>query len=243
MPSYRDEVVVLRTHTLGESDRIVTMLAKGRGKIRAVAKGVRRTSSRIGARLEPFMVADVQCYEGRSLDTVTQVETLAAYGADIATDYPRFTAATAMVEAADKLSDTEHSPQQYVLLVGALRALSRGERIPGVILDSYLLRAFALAGWSPSLEGCARCGREGRQSRIVVQLGGVVCDECAPPGTPSLDPEAISVLSALLRGDWPIVEGASASSMAQASGITAAFVQWHLERSLRALAHVQRAGS
>ena len=72
MPTYRDEVVVLRTHKLGEADRIVTMLSRQHGKIRAVAKGVRRTGSRFGARLEPFMVADVQLYKGRSLDIVQQ---------------------------------------------------------------------------------------------------------------------------------------------------------------------------
>ena len=78
VPVYRDEVVVLRTHKLGEADRIVTMLSRQHGKIRAVAKGVRRTASKFGSRLEPFMVADVQLYEGRSLDVVTQAETIGA---------------------------------------------------------------------------------------------------------------------------------------------------------------------
>ena len=99
--TYRDEAVVLRTHKLGEADRIVTMLSRQHGKIRAVAKGVRRTASRFGARLEPFMVADLQLYRGRSLDIVQQAESIGSYGADIVDDYPRFTAATAMVEAAD----------------------------------------------------------------------------------------------------------------------------------------------
>src|ERR1051325_11162408 len=101
--TYRDEAVVLRTHKLGEADRIVTMLSRQHGKIRAVAKGVRRTSSKFGARLEPFMVVDVQLYEGRSLDTVTQAESLASYGATIAGDYAAYTAANAMVETADRI--------------------------------------------------------------------------------------------------------------------------------------------
>ena len=117
MPTYRDEGVVLRTHKLGEADRIVTLLTNGHGKVRAVAKGVRRTSSKFGARLEPFMVADIQFYEGRSLDTIQQAETIASYGADIVDDYPRFTAASVMVETADKVTELEGSPQQYLLLV------------------------------------------------------------------------------------------------------------------------------
>ena len=96
MPLYKDEAVVLRTHKLGEADRIVTMLSKSHGQIRAVAKGVRRTSSKFGSRVEPFMVVDVQLYEGRNLDTISQVETLASYGKNIIEDYASYTAASAM---------------------------------------------------------------------------------------------------------------------------------------------------
>ncbi|HLP23179.1 MAG TPA: DNA repair protein RecO [Microbacteriaceae bacterium] len=240
MPVYRDEVVVLRTHKLGEADRIVTVLSRGHGKIRAVAKGVRRTSSKFGARLEPFMVADVQFYEGRTLDTVTQAETLASYGADIAGDYPRFTAATAMVEAADRLTETEGSVQQYILLVGALRSLARQEHSPSDTLDSYLLRALAVAGWAPSFGACARCGVEGPHEHIIVQAGGAVCVDCAPPGTPRIDGETMALLGALLEGDWATVEASSERARSQAGGIVAAYTQWHLERGLRSLGHVQR---
>ncbi len=97
MPTYRDEAVVLRTHKLGEADRIVTMLSRSHGKIRAVAKGVRRTGSRFGARLEPFMVIDGQFYIGRTLDIVQQAESAGSYGADIVDDYPCYTAANALV--------------------------------------------------------------------------------------------------------------------------------------------------
>ncbi|MGV1035165.1 MAG: DNA repair protein RecO [Microbacteriaceae bacterium] len=240
MPVYRDEVVVLRTHKLGEADRILTLLSKEHGKIRAVAKGVRRTSSKFGARLEPFMVADVQFYEGRTLDTVTQAESLASYGADIAADYPRYTAATAMVETADRLTETETSLQQYVLLVGALRSLSRQEHSPGLTLDSYLLRALAIAGWAPSFGACARCGAVGPHEHIIVQAGGAVCADCAPPGTPRIDPDTMTFLGALLAGDWDVVDAASDRTQAQGSGIVAAYTQWHLERGLRSLPHVQR---
>ena len=76
MPVYREEAVIIRTHKLGEADRIVTMLSRYHGLIRAVAKGVRRTTSKFGSRLEPFMVVDIQLHEGKNLDTVNQVETL-----------------------------------------------------------------------------------------------------------------------------------------------------------------------
>ena len=96
MPLYRDEAVVLRVHKLGEADRIVTMLTRRHGRVRAVGKGVRRTTSRFGARLEPGSHIDVQLHSGRSLDIVTQIESLGAYGAALAGDYPRWTAACAI---------------------------------------------------------------------------------------------------------------------------------------------------
>lgn len=236
---YRDEAVVLRTHKLGEADRIVTMLSRQHGKIRAVAKGVRRTASRFGSRLEPFMVADVQLYEGRSLDVITQAESIGAYGALIADDYASYTAASAMVETADRLTDAEASLQQYLLLVGALRSLSRREHGPALTLDSYLLRALSLAGWAPSFQDCSRCGAPGPHERIVVQLGGVVCETCAPQGAPRVDAATIALLGALLTGDWDAAEATDEATRSRAGGVVAAYTQWHLERGLRSLPHVQ----
>ncbi|MFT4137302.1 DNA repair protein RecO [Microbacterium sp.] len=239
MPTFRDEVVVLRTHKLGEADRIVTMLSRRHGKLRAVAKGVRRTSSRFGSRLEPFMVADVLLYEGRSLDIVQQADSLGAYGADIVTHYDRYTAAHAMVETADRLNEAEATPQQYLLLVGGLRALAHGDHAARAILDSYLLRAMALSGWAPGLEECARCGRPGPHEGFVVQLGGSVCASCAPAGSPRVRPETIALLRALMSGEWDAVDSASPASAAAASGLIAAYTQWHLERGIRSLSHVE----
>lgn len=238
MPTYRDEVVILRTHKLGEADRIVTMLSRRHGKVRAVAKGVRRTSSKFGSRLEPFMVADVQLYQGRSLDIVQQAESLGSYGTDIAAHYDRFTSANAMVETADRLSDSEATPEQYLLLVGGLRALSRGEHVPRSILDSYLLRVMSLSGWAPSLDDCARCGTPGPHSTFVVQLGGLVCGNCSPAGSPRVADRTLTLLRALISGEWDVIDAASPAEAAAASGLVGAYAQWHLERGIRSLSHV-----
>lgn len=240
MPTYRDEAIVLRTHKLGEADRIVTLLGRRRGRIRAVAKGVRKPSSRFGSRLEPFMLVDLQCYEGRSLDTVTQVVTLGAYGAAIAGDYAKYTAGAAILETADRLTEEDGSTQQFQLLAGALRSLAAGEHAPGSTLDSYLLRALAVAGWAPSFGDCAMTGAPGPHSAFVIQAGGVVADEVAPPGVPRLDPATLELLGALLAGDWAVVDVAEPRARERASGIVAAYTQFHLERGLRALPHVDR---
>ena len=96
----RDDAVVLRTQKLGESDRIITLLTRRGGRVRAVAKGVRRTRSKFGGRLEPFSHVDMQLYAGRNLDIVTQAVTLDQFGPTLAAEYSGYTAATAIVETA-----------------------------------------------------------------------------------------------------------------------------------------------
>jgi len=186
------------------------------------------------------MVVDVQCYEGRNLDIVTQAESLGSYGAEITSDYGAYTAASVMVETADKITDDDGSLQQYLLLVGALRSLARREHGSSVTLDSYLLRSLSIAGWAPSFLDCAVTGAPGPHTVFVPQLGGVVADEVAPPGSPRLELPTLALLAALLTGDWDGVEQASERHQSQASGVVAAYTQFHLERSLRSLQHVDR---
>ncbi len=242
MRTYRDEAVVLRTHDLGEVDRIITMLSRENGRIRGVAKGVRRSKSRFGARLEPFTHVDVQLYQGRSLDTVTQAESVQAHGSVLCNDYPRWTTGSAMLEAAERFTAEENEPatQQFLLLVAGLRALTDGQHDPGLILDAYLLRSIAVAGWSPSFTDCARCGASGPHRGFHFASGGSVCSECRPPGSSSPRPETLRLLGALLSGDWSTAEASDERHRKEGSSLVAAFLQWHLERGLRSLRLVER---
>ena len=242
MPLYRDDAIILRTHKLGEADRIVTMLTRRYGKVRAVAKGVRRTTSRIGSRMEPFMLVDVQLYEGRNLDIVSQVETKEPYARRIAEDYALYTAATAMVETTDKLVDHEKEPsyEHYRLLHGGLGSLSRRAHDPGLVLDSFLLRSLALAGYEPTFDACASCGREGPHRAFVVAGGGAVCEACRPPGAAAPAPETFSLLEALLQGNWVNADVSDQRYRRDAAGLVAAYTQFHLERKVRSLPLVDR---
>ena len=253
---YRDEGIVLRTQKLGEADRIVTVLTRRTGKVRAVAKGVRRTKSKFGARLEPFMVADVQLYEGRSLDIVTQVQTIDAFGGDLVVDYPRYTAGCALLETADRLTPEEGEPARelFLLLVGALRGLAGGQRDPHLVLDAYLLRAMVIAGYAPAITECARCGTEpatpldapegthGFHHRFAVTAGGAVCDGCRPGGAVVPSWWTWRLLEALRDGDWEAAEQSPPDARRDAAGLVAAHLQWHLERRLRSLPLVDRRG-
>lgn len=233
---------MLRTQKLGEADRIITMLTRGNGRVRAVAKGVRRTSSRFGSRLEPFTYVDLQIAEGRSLDVVTQAETLAPYGSKLGSDYEKYTAGTVMLETAERLAveDKEPALQQFLLLVGALRTLSSGERNPSQVLDSFLLRSLSVAGYAPSFEACARCGLEGPHRSFSPAAGGMLCGGCRMPGSASPAVETVALLGALLAGEWALVEASEPRHRKEANGLVAAYLAWHMERGLKSMAHVER---
>jgi DNA repair protein RecO (recombination protein O) len=242
VPLYRDEAIVLRTHKLGEADRIITLLTRQHGRVRAVARGVRRTTSKFGSRLEPFMHVDLQLSEGRSLDHITQAETLTPFHAGIGGVYERYTAGTVMLETADRLVAEEREPalQQFLLLVGGLRTLSDASHAPGLVLDAFLLRSLAVAGWAASFEDCARCGRPGPHAFFNIAAGGAVCASCRPGGSASPARETLDLLAALLTGDWGTADASSDRHRREASGLVAAYLQWHLERGLRSLPMVER---
>ena len=240
MPLYSDEAIVLRTHKLAEADRIITLLTRHHGVVRAVARGVRRTSSRFGSRLEPFTHVDLQLAVGRNLDTITQAETLAPYGATISADYDRYTAASVMLETAERLVSEERQPsvQQYLLLVGALRAMTAGEHRSNDVLDSFLLRSLSVAGYAPSFWACAGCGLEGPHRAFSPAQGGALCTTCRVPGSANPAGETLTLLGALLAGEWDVVHDAETRHRREARGLVSAYVSWHLERGLRSMPYV-----
>jgi DNA repair protein RecO (recombination protein O) len=242
VPLYRDEAVVLRTHKLGEADRIVTLLTRHHGRVRAVAKGVRKTTSRWGSRLEPFTHVDLQLAVGRNLDIVTQAETIEPFAGGLGGDYARYTAGTVMLETADRLVTEEGQPavQQFLLLVGGLRAMAAGDKGANQVLDSYLLRSLAVAGYAPSFSHCARCGDEGPHRSFSPSAGGALCADCRVPGSASPSAGTLAVLGALLAGDWGIVGAADPRALREASGLVSAYLHWHLERGLRSMEYVER---
>jgi DNA repair protein RecO (recombination protein O) len=268
MQAYRDDGVVLRTQKLGEADRIITLLCRQNGRVRAVAKGVRRTKSRFGARLEPFTHVDLLVHPGRSLDSISQAEAIRSYGPPLAADYPKYTAGAAMLETAERLTPVEKEPaiRQFLLLIGGLRALGEAtdaagggepdeafgvggqERDPRLVLDAYFLRSLAVAGYAPTLTECARCGRGGGPggdgaplTAFAVGVGGMVCQSCRQAGAVTPSRETIELLIALLRGDWARAMRTERRHRVECSGLVAAYLQWHLEHSIRSLRHVERA--
>jgi DNA repair protein RecO (recombination protein O) len=236
MALYKEQGIVLRTMPLGESDRIVTIFGQSVGKIRAVAKGIRKTKSRFGARLDPFTHVDLLLYQGRELDIVTQADIITSFRT-IRTDYARFAAGEMLLEATDRVAqERERNPQLFLLLLNGLRRLVDPVSDPSLVADSFLIRLTSLAGFRPALAGCAECG-QAHASRFSIQQGGMVCDGCRHGGTIRVGEETIPYLTGLLD-DTPVEVQDKARR--EGSNLVRAYLEYHLDRPLRAWAHVPR---
>ncbi len=158
--TWRDHALILRTQKLGETDRIIIMLTRDGGITHAVAKAVRKPTSKFGGRLEPFMHTDLSFSRGRTnLHTITQAATLHAYTAPIMANYDAYTCASTIAELAEALTkDTDSTADIYTLTHGALAALAHGQHVPQRILTRYLARSMNAAGWPLIGENCTRCG-------------------------------------------------------------------------------------
>ena len=231
---YRDQGVVLRSIKLGEADRIVSLMTQGHGKVRAVAKGIRKTGSKFGARLEPTSHVAFQCYRGRELDIVTQAETVDANRA-LREHYGCLTHAVSMLEAVDQVSlEKEPNPALYRMLVNALRTLA--ERPSPVVSTAFFWKLLSLEGFHPVLDACARCGEPGGPM-IAFDFGegGAMCAACGRLGARRLTPEAFAVLGHLLGGRLHQVLAAPppAPVLDEVERLGIAAVEYHCERRLK----------
>jgi DNA repair protein RecO (recombination protein O) len=234
MGLYKDEGIVLRTYKLGEADRIVVLVTAGHGKVRAVAKGVRRTKSRFGGRLEPISHASLLFYEGRELDNITQAETLDAFRA-IREDLGRISDAIAMLETVDQVAqEREANPRLFQMLLGALKALE--VRRSPLLVPGFFWKLLSLEGAHPVLERCVSCGAEGEGILVAFDLveGGALCRSCRR-GLP-ISAEALALIRRIL-------EGGLAGALAEPAGpvteevalLATRSMEQHLERRLRAV--------
>ena len=242
--AYRDRGIVLRTHRLGETDRILTLLLQGRGKVRAVAKGVRRPGSRIGGRVEPFSHVDLELHEGRSLDIVRQVETIDAHDS-LRVDDRLHAAASVMVELVDVVA-AEGQRDQALLrqLQAGLAALEADPESASVFVDAFLLRATSIVGFPVLTGACARCRAPGPHARLSVVGGGTLFDECGGDGTRQVGADVIEAVRLLGDdGSWqalPALAREHPEARATAGSYARAFVEHHLDRRLRSYDALER---
>lgn len=176
----KTEALVMGSMRLGDADRIVRLYTRERGRVSAVAKGVRRTLSRIGGRLEPFSVVHVLLHQGRTMYTVTGVETIRSM-VEMREALFRIEAGGRLVEAASRLlGEEEANPAAFNLLVRTVDRLCRTRNAEEAQLVEVagLVKLLLLQGFVPELTRCVICGREQELVAFSPRGGGAVCTHC-----------------------------------------------------------------
>ncbi|MGH9188489.1 MAG: DNA repair protein RecO [Acidimicrobiales bacterium] len=234
MGLYRDQGVVLRTMRLGESDRIVTLVTAGRGKVRAVAKGVRKTKSRFGARLEPMGHVSMLLYEGRELDIVTQAESLDHFRV-IREDLDRLRKANTVLEAVDQVAQEGHANVRlYQMTVGALRALAAHDA--AMLVPAFFLKLLSLEGFHPVLDTCAACDEPKGLVAFDLGVGGAMCGSCAGGRALPVSAEALALVRRVLDGNLVVAMSEPPGPVAtEVTRLAIAAMEYHLERRLRSV--------
>jgi DNA repair protein RecO (recombination protein O) len=237
---YREQGVVLRTIRLGEADRIVTLLTPGRGKVRAVAKGIRKTKSRFGARLEPVTNVSLLLYEGRELDIVTQAEVIDAFR-PVREDLDRLTRATSLLEAVDQVAqEREAAPSLYRMLVGALRALAAHDA--PLLVPAFFWKLLSLEGFHPVLDACAGCDGDDELVAFDLTVGGALCRACGRGGGRPMSAGALDLLRQILGGELNrALQVPDGPNVHEVDLLATRALEHHLERRLRSVGVLGRA--
>lgn len=234
MANYRDRGVVLRTIRLGEADRIATVLSLEHGKVRAVAKGVRKVKSRLGARTEPLTHIDFMAWRGRELDVVNQVEVIDVFPR-IRADLERLDAAATMAEIIDQSTvDHQPAPELYRLLVGALRSLE-GSGSP-LVLAAFCLKLLATEGVGVVADRCATCGSDAPLVAFEASYGGFLCVSCRR-GQP-VSAAVVALARAITTGGLArAIREVRGPEVEQLERLAVGAVERHLDRRLRSVRH------
>ncbi|AGT06014.1 DNA repair protein RecO [Corynebacterium glutamicum MB001] len=238
--SFRDRALVVKTYDFGEADRIIVLLTRDHGIVRGVAKGVRRSKSRFGSRLQLFVELDVQLYPGRKLSTISGADTVGYYASGIIEDFTRYSCASAILEIATHIAGLENDPHLFEETTRALKNIQDSPE-PILNLDEFMLRAMNHAGWAPSLFDCAACGRPGPHNAFHPGVGGAVCLYCRPPGSAEVPPEALHMMWLVANGQAARIPREHPEQQTTIHQLTTAHLQWHIERKLPTLAVLDQA--
>jgi len=247
---YKTEAIVLRSMRLREADRIVHLYTGTQGRIGAVVKGVRRTKSRFGGRLEPFSRVRLVMYEGRGdLHTVTQVECVEWYPRLREHGGAIYWAGAACESVLRLFGEGEGNEAAYNLLCHELKLLdARPEAAGGANLLAFRMKLLLAAGFVPELTDCARCGRNIAASlradspvgngsvRFSAAAGGVICHDCGAGDGFTLDAPARSFMIGALAAPLREAPEAAGPALAQVERAVSGTVEYHAHVRLRSVA-------
>lgn len=241
MPTYKAKAIVLNSFRLGEADKIIILYSGSRGKIRAVAKGARKTKSKFGGTVEPFTVADMMFYEGRSLDIIQQAEIILSFK-EIRADLEKLKYGSVMLELIDKVGqEREESYDSFSLLLAALQCLKDAADNYRTLLTVFQLKLMVILGYRPHIARCPACAGPlpdiGDKACFSLKYGGLLCDGCRDrdPDAMAVSPETRAHIEQAL--DTPLARWReldfTADNVKGIARLTEMFVSYHLERKLK----------
>lgn len=226
--------IILRGFPYGEGHKVIVLLSPDRGQIKAVAKGVRKTKSRWGGRLEPFNQVEVVLYERKGMPTVTSAQTLESFPG-IRNSLTAVLNATVMSEAVDAVAQPDQpSLALFELYRTGLEALNGGTSGPGVVA-AFLLKLARVIGFSPSLSSCVYCHHDQDLRFFSRSAGGAVCSACRARGALRVSARVVQLMQELAQTDLSQLATANGPDAHSALGLTRSFVEFHIERPLVSL--------
>lgn len=232
--------IVLKYTNLGEADKILTILTRNKGKLKAVAKGCRKPKSSLLASSELFVFSEFVLYKGSSLYHITQAETRETFY-NLRNDLLKLSYGVFFVEMADAVSEEELSSERlFILLAKALYYLAEGEIPVGIINLAYQLKLMDISGYRPSLQRCVHCNKTDIQEyKFDIELGGIICDECEKFGKKviRISPGSLETIRILLnteisRLNTLIIDNTIFNEIDK---LTKRFVEAHLDKYFKSL--------
>lgn len=240
----RAEAIVLRTMEYAEADKILTLYTPTLGKVHAIAKGVRRPTSRMGGHLDLFAHATILLVHGRTLDIVTQGQGLHAF-TQLRHDLDRLAKACYAVELVDRFTEDHNpAPDLFRLLLRALERIDSGTR-PAATLLLFTLHLLSLSGYRPQLHRCVTCEHtiEPGSNAFDSELGGVLCPQCAPAHATArpISDTALKLLRNLqTRGEALLqLTAIPAAAQSEAEEVIGRYVQYLLDRRPKSAAFLE----
>ena len=234
MKEFSDDAVVLRTFKSGESDRVVVLWTRAHGKVRVFAKGIRKTTSRLGGTLEALAYVRVNLAETRGEFYVARHVAHLERLSTLRSSYDRINAGYAVVEVVDAIpSDDVADEGIFDLLVRVLLALDNDEFEPALVPASFFFKLLALDGSQPVVDGCVNCGREGPLVFFDAEVGGTLCANCRSGH--SLSSDALGLIRRILGGDLAqVLHDSTAKGAGEVMTLAQDSIEQHFGRRLRA---------
>ncbi|ACL69998.1 DNA repair protein RecO [Halothermothrix orenii] len=248
MPLFNTEGIVLKQFDLGEADKIITFITRDMGKLRAVAKGVRKTRSSISGLVLPFSYAEVTIYRGRSLDKINRIKVKYSFS-PLREDLTRMAYASYMAEFIEKVSvEDDNNRALFSLLLSSFHRLLKAEEISEYnhIILAFKIRILVILGIKPELSSCVDCGQQNNPGSInifSIERGGLLCHNCSSNhmdgmgGVQKISGESLRIMANIIDSGLKPLDKLKISTQAfeELDGLLDSFITYHLDLRFKSL--------